>query len=188
MNADGELDIIDAGTRAANERVMQLVNLERRATGVGFIELADKLQVIIDEMQNGEWLDALPAVDQMISNASHALGQNQLRIATPGWLRGEAKRRAGERFRPILAPVARSIAPERPDNASVPWFSERMADVLNDPYDFEVDEDVREEALKARAKLPDGEFKAGNIRSYYYGMSLTEMLEADGTPYVDEIE
>ena len=63
-----------------------------------------------------------------------------------------------------------------------------MADVLNDPYDFEVDEDVREEALKARAKLPDGEFKAGNIRSYYYGMSLTEMLEADGTPYVDEIE
>jgi len=191
-DADGELNIIDAGINAANERLMRLVNLERQATRIGFSELADELQEVIDEMQAGEWLDALPAVDQMISSANHALGehygQHELRVATPGWLRGEAKRRAGEPFRPILAPVARSIAPERPDNASVPWFSERMADVLNDPYDLEVDEDVREEALKALAQLPNGEFKAGNIRSYYYGMSLTEMLEADGKPYVDETE
>ncbi|MEM6554451.1 MAG: hypothetical protein AAF642_01155 [Pseudomonadota bacterium] len=186
--ADGTLDIVDAGNTAANERLMKLVSLHRRALSIDFIELADDLQEIIDEMRNGEWLNALSAVDHMISNASYALGQNQLRVATPGWLRGEASRRVGEPYRCVFAPLTRSIAPERPEHAGVLWFSKRMTEVLNDPYDLEVDEDVREEALKAIAELGDGPFSVGNIRSYYYGMSLHEMLTADGEDWADEIE
>ncbi len=77
---DGSYEIVDAGTRDRNERLIPLLTIEWRAELVGHELLVDEVRTVMEELKSGEWDDALSAVDAMIATAREKLGEARWQV------------------------------------------------------------------------------------------------------------
>lgn len=191
---DGSYEIVDAGTRDRNERLIPLLAIEWRAELVGHELLVDEVRTVIQELKSGEWDDALSAVDAMIATAREKLGEARWQVLSASDRHKGANDAARWIKHTTLAPLFRLLEASGAAKTKNAMFDEAAKYVGDPRYPQGSVHDQRNEfigearkaaqAVRDSGLFKDNRLSVKTLETLYSADNLPDWAKADPIEYL----